>query len=365
MSGVRKASSSQEKHAQQIRRLRVQGFSLFLSFFCFLFSLVFLFFPLLSFYVLFTLFSLFSSLFCPFFFLLFFHVFPFFHSSFVFVSFVFFCFSLAFSFFFFFSGCSKSFFLASIAALFLRTFLWKIIFEPRLCVPGSVGIPRHSKTKVCYTQWRLSNPVFVSAFTTPFRHRETIWQSSTTRTKSLPLHCWDIGVTTHAENRSPGIANESCASDNDKDDVQRWQRCGKIQAWTPVLPASENKWWKGHPYGPPKAMGHCSIANDWHVWVSHLIFPATAPLSLGQLGKARKQTTSKAHSTTKSSLIKTTLASDLLCTYKSICQLRDRNLVLTPRKAKEEEENDLLPEQLTTIRKKEPNTLDFRAELTS
>ena len=136
--------------------------------------------------------------------------------------------------------------------------------------------------------------------------------------------------------------------------------CDPIEARTLVLPgaASENMWWHGNSDEP---QGQCDVValqmvDIFKCHTSHPIFPATEPLSIGQLRKGGRSYHFQCTFEIKTILINTMLASNLPCMYNRICQRYElANLVPTPRRAEDEEQTDLEPVQLTLITQKQRN----------
>ena len=95
--------------------------------------------------------------------------------------------------------------------------------------------------------------------------------------------------------------------------------------------------------------------NKCHTF--HPILPATEPLSLGQLRKGGSDYLFQGTFDNKKIFIQTTWASNFLCIYNRICQVR------TPRTADDEEQIDLEPEQLTLFATKTVNNATSSRQL--
>ena len=130
----------------------------------------------------------------------------------------------------------------------------------------------------------------------------------------------------------------------------------KPRHWCFLGSASETTWWNGNFNGP---CGKCDIlvlqiVDIFTCHTSHPIFPATEPLSLGLLRKGGSNYHFQSTFDNKKILTKKTVASNSLCIYSRFCQWYETEIqVPTHRRAEEEEQIDLDPEQLTLIAQKQ------------
>ena len=94
-------------------------------------------------------------------------------------------------------------------------------------------------------------------------------------------------------------------------------------------------------------------------------YPATEPLSLGQLRKGGSNYRFQGTFENNKILINALLSSNLLCIYNQICHLYEtENQILTPRTAEDQEQIDREPEQLTLITQKNKKNNGHKLEAT-
>ena len=131
-----------------------------------------------------------------------------------------------------------------------------------------------------------------------------------------------------------------------------------IQARTLVLPGARVRKIRGGTEFPTnikdnEVVSHGKMVDIFKCHTSHPIFLATEPLSLGQLRKGGGNFHFQGTFDNNKILIKSMLATNLLCIYNNFCQWYDtENDVFTPRTAEDEEQIDREPEHLTLITQK-------------
>ena len=110
--------------------------------------------------------------------------------------------------------------------------------------------------------------------------------------------------------------------------------------WCFLEPASEKTWWNGNPnqlHGKWDSVAS-QMVDILMCHTSHPLFPATAPLSLGQLRNGGRHCHFQGTCENKNTLMITIWARTVLCIYICVCQrYHTENLLLAPRRLEEEE----------------------------
>ena len=141
----------------------------------------------------------------------------------------------------------------------------------------------------------------------------------------------------------------------------------QIQARTLVLPGGPRQNIRGGTQIPTNLKENEILSQQmvdmFKCHTSHPIFPATESSPLGQLRKGGRNNHFIGTIENEKILIKTILASSFRCLDNRSCQWSvAENQVLTPRRAEDEEQNDLDPEQLTLITLEQRNMPQARGD---
>ena len=134
--------------------------------------------------------------------------------------------------------------------------------------------------------------------------------------------------------------------------------------WCFVGPASENTCCK-RDLSEPQAQWDTialQMVDIFKCYTSHPVFPATEPLSLGQLRKGGITYHFQGTFDNNKLLNKTILGSSLQCVYRSCQRYVTENQVPAPRTAEDAEQIDLEPNRFTSILRKQRNMPQARRD---